>query len=225
MSPILRAAAAALALALLLAAPALAQPQGQGQLRARNQTLVAQAAEAYGFTSARFTPAQEQAIGDAWEQLLPGENQRAYRLNRTQALAIAYVALVLRASPGRGGWDDASEDDDDFGGRPGRPGGPGGPGGPGRAELREAISVAFELAAAIPSETMSNGLFLTGPEIERIRSATPEIQRRAIAGGCTSLAGEASRLAQSVAGSTLPDRRVVATQIDRLENAARQCQP
>ena len=205
----LRATLAALALAITAAQPAVSQQQ---QARTRNHAMVAQAAEAYGFDAGRMTAAQERAIDDAWERLLPGEDSRTYRLNRTQAMAIAYVALVLQAQPGRGGWDEEGP------ARPGRPGRGRDDGG----AMDAAIQTIYDLAGVIPHSTI-NGVFLSAPEKERIRRDAPEIQRLALRGSCTPLADEASRLSQATAGSAPADRRVVANLLERMKTAAQSC--
>src|SRR5688500_6625806 len=97
--------AAALALALATAsadsasAQATVQIQGQSGIAAwrgsRNEQLIDNAVRRYGYRPNRLSHRQVAAIHRAWDELLgPGASRRRTGLNRTQATAIVYMALV-----------------------------------------------------------------------------------------------------------------------------------
>jgi hypothetical protein len=65
----------------------------------------------HGFRSDRLSNAQMRALDATFRQLFPEQDARRYRLNRTQASALVYMALVqprdrLGSGPGRGYCDD-----------------------------------------------------------------------------------------------------------------------
>jgi hypothetical protein len=60
----------------------------------RRQPLVEQALRGHGFNPARLSTAQERALGETYQELFQDRDPRWERLNRTQATALVYMALV-----------------------------------------------------------------------------------------------------------------------------------
>jgi hypothetical protein len=63
-----------------------------------NQALMDDAVTLFGYDPGRLTREQRGALTEARRQLLPNMD-RGYRLNLTQAIAIAYIGLVMRETP------------------------------------------------------------------------------------------------------------------------------
>jgi hypothetical protein len=118
-------AAALAALAVLSAAPLLAQPETQAPAQTRqnripvedmrsygatatvhNARLLGEVLRDFGYDADRLSAGQQERLDDARYRLFPDQSPRQ-RLNRTQAIAVVYTALVYpRGTGGRGGWDD-----------------------------------------------------------------------------------------------------------------------
>lgn len=228
----LRLAAAALALAAFAAAPLAAQSTQQrrppavptvSNVREANQALIDQAVRRAGFRPGRLTPGQVDAIEDAWADLLPEANPRRYRLNRAQAAALVYLALVegddRYGRPGSGGrYDDDRYDDDRYDDRPGS--GPGFPGGGDRLRAcREMDERAFEIGNIV--DTGGVTFFLDPQEKERVRNLAREVQRTAVARGDRAVADRAGDVISSVS-EALPHKNDVRPRVQALKSALEQ---
>ncbi|HEX2201907.1 MAG TPA: hypothetical protein VHG91_01350 [Longimicrobium sp.] len=209
----LAAAAAALALAAFAAAPVEAQSSSTTRrppavpatntLRAANQALIDQALRQAGFRPGWLTPRQQDALDDAWADLLPEASPRRYRLNRAQATALVYLALV--------------HDDDHYDDRPG-PGypGPGHPGGDRARECREMDQRAYALGNIVDAEGAS--FFLTPQEKDRVRSLAQELQRTAVSRGDRAVADRAGGVIAAVS-EPLPHKDQVRPRVQSLKRA------
>jgi hypothetical protein len=201
---------ALLALAsLAAAAPAGAQNQPQGpSRRGGNQSMIDAAVESYGFNPRRLTASQEEALDAAWERLLPGEARATYRLNSTQALAMAYVGLVLRQQP-------------DGDRRPPRRG----DGGDGRDErgavCRPLIDAVFTLAGSSPV-LQNTGMSLSAEEITATRRSALAIQQQAVECGCPAVASAAAEIGRLL-GASRPSRSVIGHRITALTTVVQDC--
>jgi hypothetical protein len=212
----------ALALASASHVPAEAQASVARWRGAGNEQLINQAVRRYGFRPSRLTDAQVRAINDAWAELL-GPSTRRAPLNRAQATAIVYLALV---EPREGTYADrADEYDRPGGGYDGRPGN-GYDGRPGSwgAECDEMEADAYRLGNLVSAPRNDNGLFVTDPERGRARALARQIQERAVQCRATSAADRASEVMAALADS-LPRRSAVENRVNALKQAIQQAAP
>lgn len=205
-----RATLVAATLAALAASATAAHAQVEAQAMGRrggNQGMIDRAVESYGFDPRRLTRAQQADLDEAWELLLPGESPTAYRLNATQALALAYVGLVLRQQPGDAGGD--------------RPRRPRGEDDRGYGQCRAAVDAVFALAQNSPL-SQSNNAQLTTDEVAATRRAVLEVQRLNVECGCEPLASATSDLARYL-NATRVYRSVVAPRVTNLPDVVQAC--
>lgn len=140
----------------------------------------------------------DDAVHQAFSELLPGESFRRYRLNRTQAQAIAYIATTIAASS--------------VSSRP-----------PAHHEsCASAITATYDLAAAIPPDGPQAGLFVSTDEKEIVRAGAQEIRSLAVACGCYTLA-DAALVLPTLVDESLPDRDEVVATLDELRRIATAC--
>lgn len=218
----LYAAGLALALAAASHAPAQAQASTAYWRGTGNEQLIQNAVRRYGYRPNRLSDAQVHAINRAWVELL-GPGSRRAPLNRAQATAIVYLALVEPREggyPGRETVDDYDRPDDGYG-RPadgyGRPGGWG-------AECGQMEADAYRLGNLVSAPQNGGGLFVTDPERGRARALARQIQERAVQCRATGVASRASEvLAELYDG--LPRRTDVARRVDALKAAIQQAAP
>lgn len=228
--------AAALALALAAAsadsASAQASVQGQAGIAAwrgsRNEQLIDNAVRRYGYRPNRLSHRQVAAIHRAWDELLgPGASRRRTGLNRTQATAIVYMALVQPYEDERGYDRPRDRDDDDRYGRDGRRDDR-----DGRyerptywsAQCDELQADAYRLGSLISAPGGNVGLFVAEPERARARALAQQIQQRAVQCRATGAANHAAEVLELLSAA-LPDRNAIRLQVDALKHELQQAQP
>ncbi|HLM68512.1 MAG TPA: hypothetical protein VK358_13330 [Longimicrobium sp.] len=218
---VIYAAGLALALAAASHVPAHAQATAAHWRGTGNEQLINQAVRRYGYRPNRLSDWEVRAINRTWAELL-GPGSRRAPLNRAQATAIVYLALVEPredAYAGRPPGEDYDRPGDGYG-RPGD-----GYGRPGywSAACDEMEGDAYRLGNLV-SAPQNAGLFVTDPERGRARTLARQIQERAIqcrASGVADRAGEV--LAELSDG--LPHRDVVAQRVNALKAAIQQASP
>jgi hypothetical protein len=222
------ACAAGLALALAAAshAPAEAQSTVARWRGGGNEQLIDQAVRRYGYRPNRLTDAQVRAINNAWTELLGNTTRRA-SLNRAQATAIVYLALVEPRDDGRGGYDRPRDGYDrpqveDYdngygGGYDGRPGGWG-------AECDQLEADAYRLGTLISAPESNSGLFVAEPERGRARGLARQIQERAVQCRATAAADRAGEVL-ALLSEALPERSQVERRVNALKQAIQQASP
>lgn len=220
------AAGLALALAAASHSSAEAQPTVARWRGGGNEQLIDQAVRRYGYRPNRLTDAQVRAINHAWTELL-GTTTRRASLNRAQATAIVYLALVEPHERGRGGYDRPRDDydrpggvwdaDEYGGGYGGRPGGWG-------AECGQLEADAYRLGTLISAPENNSGLFVVEPERGRARSLARQIQERAVQCRATAAADRAGEVL-SLLSEPLPERTQVERRVNALKQAIRQAFP
>jgi hypothetical protein len=208
-------ALAACLLAALAAMPAHAQPAPrplppvdaavwQGDTRGHydagiaRQPAVEDALRAHGFRSDRLTRQQTRALEETHRDLFPDHDPRRQRLNRTQASALVYMALVhpLEAERGRGARA------------------------PGRGCESTALLV-YDLGDLLTEHDRARSIFLSREEQQRLRDGAAEVQRAAVRCGNSRLADEASRLGV-LASERMVERDRALRQIRSMKGIARQ---
>jgi len=223
--------AALVALALLSAAPALAQPTRQpatpssssrpgfqeSPTSVYNSELLDEAMHEFGINPSRLRPKQIERIEEIRRLLFPSLNPRLHRLNRTQAIAVVYTALVYPRGTGggRGGWDDGNGYDDDRDrDRPpyDRPRG-------GNRQCVEVDKGVYELLNLMGGEGQT--MFLDDTEMDKVRTTATVVQREAISRGFRQVADRAADVIGALR-SFSPSRRVVADRVIALKAAADQ---
>lgn len=167
-----------------------------------NDRLIAQALEDLGVSpDGRVI---EEAVEEAFSELYPRERYSSFRMNRTQARAIAYIAVLLAADGRRGGLPDPRPDPRPYG-------------------CEEAVEQAYDLVAEIPRDGPGVGLFLDDDEKALIRRMAPDIRRAASGCGCTGLADAALDLERLARGTGLVNRSEALPLLDRLRARAAAC--
>lgn len=209
--------AAGLALALAAASHTSAAAQA-GTARWRgpgNEQLIEQAVRRYGYRPNRLTDAQVHAIDRAWVELL-GPGARRGALNRSQATAIVYLALVEPTEHAYAGRD---RDDHD------RPGG-GYTGRPGAWDARcdEMEADAYRLGTLVSAPRSNSGLFVNEPERGRARALARQIQERAVQCRATAAADRAGDVLAALSDG-LPRRGAVESRVNALKVAIREAAP
>jgi len=224
--------AALVAFALLSAAPALAQSTrepatttarvgGQGgSTSAYNSRLMDEVMREFGINPLRLRPRQIERIDETRRILFPSLSPRIHRLNRTQAIAVIYTALVYPRGTGGGrggrdGWDDGYGYDDDRG--PDRP--PYDRPGRGNRQCAELDQGIYELLNTVGGEGQM--IFLDDEEKERIRSTATRVQRAATDRGFRQVADRAADVIVSMRAFS-PSRSVAAERVADLKAAADQ---
>jgi hypothetical protein len=185
-------AIALLTLAALATVPAAIPAQHRGASH------IDEAVRYYGHNPARLRPAQRAAIDHAIDELFPGSRRRRQTLNRAQATAAVYMALVYPTE---------------------RAGGPGRVVGP--PPRRDACTRVERLAYDM--ENVLNGgssLFVGDHEKRQIRSLAVEAQRGAVDCRNHAAADAAGDVLQSLSPS-LPSRSTVARHVRDLKLALR----
>ncbi|CAN5875145.1 hypothetical protein BH23GEM7_BH23GEM7_23840 [soil metagenome] len=160
--------------------------------------LVEDALRSYGLRSDRLTRAQERALEDTFSELYPDRDARRQRLNRTQATALVYMALV---HPGR---RDAALP-------PGRP--------VGRACEMPARLV-YELEDYFDAPRRGQPRYLRDREQQQLQTSARDIQRQARSCGDFRLTDEATALVRMLAERRV-EREQVAQQVDRMKAVVR----
>lgn len=230
----LRKAFYAAGLALALAAASHSSAEAQSTVArwrgGNNEQLIDQAVRRYGYRPNRLTDAQVRAINNAWTELF-GTTTRRPSLNRAQATAIVYMALVEPRDRGRDGYDrprddygrpggvwDADEYEGGYGGGyDGRPGGWG-------AECDQLEADAYRLGTLISAPENNSGLFVVEPERGRARSLARQIQERAVQCRATAAADRAGEVL-SLLSEQLPERSQVERRVNALKQAIQQASP
>lgn len=217
------AAGLALALAVISHVPAEAQASIARWRGSGNEQLIEQAVRRYGFRPNRLTDAQIRAINHAWTELL-GPTTRRTQLNRTQATAIVYMALVQPYEDDRrpgGPVYDAPRDDDRYD----RPGG-GYQGGSGwwSAECDGMEADAYRLGTLVSAPERNAGLFVQEPEKGRARALARRIQEQAVQCRAYAAADRAGDVL-TLLSDNLPEREDVARQVDALKRAIQDAAP
>jgi hypothetical protein len=212
---IVYAAGLALALAAASHAPADAQASVARWRGTGNEQLIERAVRRYGYRPNRLTDIQLRAIDRAWAELLGQHTTRRVALNRAQATAIVYMALV---EPREGAHAGRGDDD-------GRPGG-GYDGRPGwwSAECDEMEADAYRLGNLVSAPRSNTGLFVTDPERGRARALARQIQERAVQCRAASAADRAGEVMAALADN-LPRRSAVQGRVDALKQAIQQAAP
>ncbi|HEX6909768.1 MAG TPA: hypothetical protein VF142_05225 [Longimicrobium sp.] len=216
--------AAGLALALAAASHSSAEAQstvarwrGGG-----NEQLIDQAVRRYGYRPNRLTNAQVRAIHNAWTELF-GTTTRRASLNRAQATAIVYMALVEPHERGQGGFGRPRDDydrppvveyDDGYGG---------GTSGWG-AGCDQMQADAYRLGTLVSAPESNGGLFVAEPEQGRARSLARQIQERAVQCRATAAADRAGDVL-SLLSEQLPERSQVERRVNALKQAIQQASP
>jgi hypothetical protein len=223
------AAGLALALAAASHAPAHAQATAAHWRGTGNEQLLNQAVRRYGYRPNRLSDGEVRAINRAWVELL-GPGSRRAPLNRAQATAIVYLALVEPREDAYAGRPPV-EDYDRPGGGYGRPGdGYGRPddgyGRPGywAAACDEMEGDAYRLGNLVSAPRDNGGLFVTDPERGRARALARQIQEQAVQCRATGAADRAGEVLAELSGA-LPRRDVVAQRVDALKAAIQQASP
>jgi hypothetical protein len=211
------AAGLALALAAASHAPADAQASVARWRGTGNEQLIEQAVRRYGYRPNRLSDIQLRAIDRAWAELL-GHTTRRVALNRAQATAIVYMALV---EPSENAYAGRDRDRDDYD-RPG--GGYGGRPSDWSAECDEMEADAYRLGNLVSAPRNNTGLFVTDPERGRARALARQIQERAVQCRATSAADRAGEV-MAVLADNLPRRSAVENRVDALKQAIQQAAP
>ena len=224
---VLRAAALALALAAASHSPADAQASVARWRGGGNEQLIDQAVRRYGYRPNRLTDAQVRAINNAWTELLGSTTRRA-PLNRAQATAIVYMALVEPRDDGRGGYEGPRDDYDRPGNGYGNGGydgdGYGGRPGPWDADCEGMESDAYRLGTLISAPEINSGLFVVELERGRARSLARQIQERAVQCRATAAADRAGDVLSALS-EPLPNRETVERRVNALKQAIQQGAP
>ena len=214
--PTLRNAIHAASLALILAAASHAPADAQASVArwrgSGNEQLIEQAVRRYGYRPNRLTDAQVHAINRAWAELL-GSSTRPVALNRAQATAIVYLALV---EPRESAYADRDDDYTPGGGYGGRPAW--------TAECDQMEADAYRLGNLVSAPQSGSGLFVNEPERGRARTLARQIQERAVQCRASSVADRAGDVMEALAAG-LPSRTAVANRVDALKLAIRQAAP
>jgi hypothetical protein len=211
----------AVGLALALAAvshPAAAQAGVARWRGSGNEQMIDQAVRRFGYQPDRLTPAQLRAIDQAWTELL-GQTTRRASLNRAQATAIVYLALV-------DGNDGPRDRPDGYDGRPGgSEGGYGGgrPGGWG-AECEQLQADAYRLGALITAPGGRNSLFVAEPERGQARALARQIQEQAVQCRAIAAADRAGEVMTALSDN-FPERTDVSRRVDALKRAIQDAAP
>jgi hypothetical protein len=155
-----------------------------------------------GFRADRLSRAETRALEDAFRQLFPNQHPQRYRLNRTQADALVYIALLQPDERGRGRG-----------------------GVPGRASCDTAGLIVYELGDMLGDQYRDHprgrpGTPLTRDEQDELRSGARQIHQLALRCGNRALAEEADALA-ALAGQRRTDRAQVERQIRRMKTLVR----
>jgi hypothetical protein len=224
---------ALIALALLSAAPALAQPSRgpasptttrassqENPTSVYNSQLMDEVMHEFGINPLRLRPKQIERIEEIRRLLFPNLSPRLHRLNRTQALAVVYTALVYPRGTGGGrggrdGWDDGyGYDEDRDRDRPpyDRPRG-------GNRQCVELDQGVYELLNMMGGE--GRMIFLDDEEKERIRHTATVVQRVAINRGFRQVADRAADVIGALRAFN-PSRSAVAERVAALKSAADQ---
>lgn len=183
-----------------------------------NEQLIEQAVRRYGYRPNRLTDAQLHALNRAWADLM-GPSTRRVSLNRAQATAIVYLALV---EPSEGAYADRDRDDD----RPGSGygGGPGGRPGTWSAACDEMEADAYRLGNLVSAPRGNGGLFVDEPERGRARALARQIQERAVQCRATPAADRAGEVLAALSAQ-LPRRDAVENRVNALKLAIQQSAP
>ena len=191
---------------LALAAPASAQRTSPSY----NDRAVERAVEDMGVDYRQVRDAAYRAF----DELYPDQRWSNYRLNQTQARAVAYIAVEWVMGPPVPGGN---------GGGHGWPPDHGGadPTYPNYGTCGDASARLYDLALAIPADRFS--LFLSDEEAGRVRSDLGMIGRMAAECGCRPLSDGALALVRDIAGTNMVDRSDVVEGIDRLRAQADAC--
>jgi hypothetical protein len=216
---VLYAAGLALALAAASHTSADAQASAARWRGTGNEQLIEQAVRRYGYRPNRLTDAQLHAINRAWADIM-GPGTRRVSLNRAQATAIVYLALVEPTEDAYAGRD---RDRDDYD-RPGYGGGYGGRPGSWSAECDAMESDAYRLGNLVSAPRNGGGLFVDEPERGRARVLARQIQERAVQCRATAAADRAGEVLAALSDG-LPRRGAVENRVNALKLAIQQSAP
>lgn len=215
----LYAAGLALAFAAASHVPAEAQSSTARWRGTSNEQVINQAVRRYGFRPNRLSDGQMHAINRAWAELL-GPGSRREPLNRAQATAIVYLALVEPRDNRHADNDHGYEPVEDYD----RPGGGYGRPGYWSAECDAMEADAYRLGNLISAPGTHAGLFVMDPERGRARALARQIQERAVQCRATHAADRAGEVLAELSGN-LPEREDVARRVDALKAAIQQASP
>ncbi len=214
---VLYAAGLALALAAASHTSADAQASAARWRGTGNEQLIEQAVRRYGYRPNRLSDAQVHAINRAWVELL-GSSTRRVALNRAQATAIVYLALVEPTEDAYAGRDrDRDDYDRPGGGYTGRPGAWG-------AECDAMEADAYRLGTLVSAPRNNSGLFVDEPERGRARALARQIQERAVQCRATVAADRAGEVLAALS-DRLPRRGAVENRVNALKLALREAAP
>lgn len=179
-----------------------------------NEQLIEQAVRRYGYRPNRLTDVQVHAINRAWTELL-GPTTRRVALNRAQATAIVYLALVEPRDDAHAGRDrDDHDDRPGYGGRPGS----------WDAECDRMESDAYRLGNLVTAPQGSGSIFVNEPERGRARVLARQIQERAVQCRATSAADRAGEVLAALSDDR-PRRGAVENRVNALKLAIREAAP
>jgi hypothetical protein len=162
----------------------------------RRQPMVKQALRGHGYNPNRISQAQERALGEAYRELFPERNARWDRLNRTQATALVYMALV---HPGRSG-------------STGRQ--------PRRSDCETVATQVWELEDSFAPAGRGQARHLNRTEREWLLAQAAEVQRSAHLCGDRRLEDAAHEL-NILLSEQRPDRERVTRQVSRMKSLVR----
>lgn len=185
---------------------------GSSSVGTRNRTMLEEALREFGFTPSRLRRADVAAIDDALSTLVPGADRQRHGLNRMQARAVVYMALVYPRGAGGDAWNDAWD---------------GGPRvtAPRPRERQACVDMevrAYDLENAVAgTDARGAGLFLNAEERRRATTLTREVQSLALNCGARDVADRGSDLLRLL-GENLPNRSTVHRRIADIKDAIRQ---
>jgi hypothetical protein len=162
----------------------------------RRQPLVEDALRQHGMRPDRLGRAEERALGETFAALFPEADARWYRLNRTQAAALVYMAL---GQPGRSGESRRTSR---------------------RAACESAAELVGELDDLFGAPRRGQSRLLLPAEQQRIRAQAREILRLSDACGERRLTDATIDLIDLVSDQRA-ERERVARQVSRLRSLAR----
>jgi len=162
----------------------------------RRQPALGEALRAHGFRADRLGRSEQRALADMLSELYPHMDPRRDRLTSNQAVALVYVALVHPGTPGRGAWRAR------------------------RSACESVLAMATEAERAFAAPGRSQPRYLSGGEVQRVRSATREVESDAAQCGDRRLTDASADLTREVSSGRV-EREGVARQLARVRSLAR----
>jgi hypothetical protein len=162
----------------------------------RRQPMVEQALRGHGYNPNRISQAQERALAETYRELFPERDPRWDRLNRTQATALVYMALV---HPGRSGSSGRQ---------------------PQRSACETVATRVWELEDGFAPAGRGQARHLNRTEQEWLLAQAREVQRSAHLCGDRRLEDAAHELT-TLLSEQRPDRERVTRQVSRMKSLVR----